>query len=306
MTLSWPRLTWPALAMRQVAPWSRKMSATSRAGRGMSAGALGRRLVWLRPQRREPIERAHDHADGVGGDTRIERGGLELGGPEQDLDHADVDVLLQQVGREAVAQRVRRDPLGDPGPGSGSVNRPIELTRGERVDRVLSREQPDLGPGDPPPVPQELEELRREQRKAIPSSLALLDPEQHAPGIDVADLERYDLGHAQARAKGSAQGSLVLRPRRRLQDAHDLFEAQDDGDLARLGDERQRFGHGGPVHRDGEEEPQGRDRAVDGWRADAGLGPVQLVEAQLLGRGRIGRSAEEGREVLDVADIVVL
>src|SRR3954447_20957408 len=71
MTLSWPRLTWPALAVRQAAPWSRKMSATSRAGRGMSAGALCRRLAWLHPYRREPIERAHDHADGVGSDPRI-------------------------------------------------------------------------------------------------------------------------------------------------------------------------------------------------------------------------------------------
>jgi hypothetical protein len=48
------------------------------------------------------------------------------------------------------------------------------------------------------------------------------------------------------------------------------------------------------------------DRAVDGRRADAALGPVQLVEAQLLGCGRIGRSAEEGSEGLDLADVVVL
>ncbi len=32
MTLSWPRLRWPALAARQAAPWSRKISATSRLG----------------------------------------------------------------------------------------------------------------------------------------------------------------------------------------------------------------------------------------------------------------------------------
>src|SRR3954453_20906583 len=217
MTLSWPRLTWPALAVRQAAPWSRKMSATSRAGRGMSAGALGRRLAWLHPYRREPIERAHDHADGVGSDPRIERRGLELGLPDQDLDHADVDVLLQQVSGEAVAQRGRRDPLGDPGPLGGGMDRPIDRTRGERVEPVLSGEQPDLGPGDPPPVPQQLEQLRREHRKAIPSPLALLDPEQHALGINVADLERNDLRDAQARPVGGTQGSLVLRPRRRLQ-----------------------------------------------------------------------------------------
>jgi hypothetical protein len=33
ITFIWARLTWPRLAARQAAPWSRKMSATSRAGR---------------------------------------------------------------------------------------------------------------------------------------------------------------------------------------------------------------------------------------------------------------------------------
>ena len=59
MTLSWPRLTWPALAVHQAGPRGRgKMSASSRAGRTMSACALCRRLASrLHPQRREPIER---------------------------------------------------------------------------------------------------------------------------------------------------------------------------------------------------------------------------------------------------------
>jgi len=37
MTLSWPRLTWPALALRHAGPWPRKISATSSAGRDKSA-----------------------------------------------------------------------------------------------------------------------------------------------------------------------------------------------------------------------------------------------------------------------------
>jgi len=45
--------------------------------------ALGGRLVFLGVQRREAIQRAHDFADGVGGNTGIERGGLELGVPKQ-------------------------------------------------------------------------------------------------------------------------------------------------------------------------------------------------------------------------------
>jgi hypothetical protein len=38
ITFSWSRLTCPALALRHAAPWSRKISATSSAGRDMIAG----------------------------------------------------------------------------------------------------------------------------------------------------------------------------------------------------------------------------------------------------------------------------
>ena len=54
-------------------------------------------------------------ADRLGRDLGVERRRLELGVAEQHLDHADVDVLFQQMGGEAVPQRVRRHPLLDPG-----------------------------------------------------------------------------------------------------------------------------------------------------------------------------------------------
>ena len=38
ITFKWSRLTWPALALRHVAPWSRKISATSSIGRDMAGG----------------------------------------------------------------------------------------------------------------------------------------------------------------------------------------------------------------------------------------------------------------------------
>jgi hypothetical protein len=37
ITLSWPRLIWPALARRHAGPWPRKMSATSSDGRDTRA-----------------------------------------------------------------------------------------------------------------------------------------------------------------------------------------------------------------------------------------------------------------------------
>src|SRR5712691_11160024 len=46
ITLIWPRLTWPALALRHAAPWSRKISATSSVGRDMAAPRLRRQRVF--------------------------------------------------------------------------------------------------------------------------------------------------------------------------------------------------------------------------------------------------------------------
>src|SRR3977135_3849361 len=56
------------------------------------AGRLRWRLsLPLRHQRREPVERAHDLTDDVGGDMSVARRGVELGVAEQDLDDTDVD-----------------------------------------------------------------------------------------------------------------------------------------------------------------------------------------------------------------------
>ena len=41
ITFIWPRLTCPALARRHAAPWSRKISATSSAGRDMTGRYAG-------------------------------------------------------------------------------------------------------------------------------------------------------------------------------------------------------------------------------------------------------------------------
>ena len=108
ITFNWPRLTWPALALRHAGPWSRKISATSRTGRPMTAGAYAGGLAPPDLQRGQAIQRAHDVPDGVGGDARVERGRVELGVSQQNLDHPDIDVLLKQVGCKAVPQSMRR------------------------------------------------------------------------------------------------------------------------------------------------------------------------------------------------------
>src|SRR5215207_3943583 len=103
------------------------MSATSSDGRLTAAVSPVRPRLVLR-HKPDPVEGAHDRADRGGGDTGIERGGLELGVPEQHLDDANVDVLLQQMRGEAVAQGVRRYPLADPGRLGRGVDGAVHLT----------------------------------------------------------------------------------------------------------------------------------------------------------------------------------
>jgi hypothetical protein len=133
----------------------------------------------------------------------------------------------------------------------------------------------------------------------------LPDPQQHALGVDVADLECDDLGDAQPGAVGGGECRLVLRPRRRMEQQRDFLDAQH-------GRQPARFAHDGepprkvrPVERHGEEEAQRRDRTVDAWRPHASLRLVQLETAQILRRRCVGRPANEGRERAHVANVVV-
>ena len=229
ITFNWPRLTWPALARRHAGPWPRKMSATSSDGRDTAAlQAGGSALLELA---RNMIERAHDLPDGLGGDAGIERGGVELGVPQQDLDHPDIGVLLQKMRRKAVTKGVRGHPLADLGHlGCGIAGAP-ELARRHRVDRVHTGKQPPLWACRVVPGAQQLEQMRRKHHVAVFVALALFDPDHHALAVDVGYLQRDHLGDAQSGAIGHTQCRLVFEPRRRIEKTCDFFRAQDDRQL---------------------------------------------------------------------------
>lgn len=59
---------------------------------------------------------------------------------EQRLDDADIDAVFEQMGREAVAQRVRADALGYPRCLSGFDHDAVELACRNRLEIVLSGE----------------------------------------------------------------------------------------------------------------------------------------------------------------------
>src|SRR5262249_29717856 len=155
-TFSWPRLTRPRLASRQAAPWSRKISATSRAGRTITPALLR----WLRFggfRQGEPVERAHDGSQYVGGDVRIARGRLQFGMAEKHLDNTHIQTTLHQMCREGMTQRVRRDPRPEACRIGRGVAGAIELSIRDRQQWILTRKQPAPRPALHPPRAQDRE-----------------------------------------------------------------------------------------------------------------------------------------------------
>src|SRR6516164_7174991 len=119
---------------------------------------------------------------------------------------------------EAVPQYVWRYALLDAGGLSGGMDGAIELTGRQRLDRVAAGKQPTprqqqaAPPALPPPGTQQLEQLRRQHCVTVPTPLAAFDAQQHALGIDIANLERDDFRDAQPSAICSGEPRLILRP----------------------------------------------------------------------------------------------
>ncbi len=115
----------------------------------------------------ELLQRALDRPQGGGCHMTVTRRGIELATLQQYLDHPDIDLLFQQVGREAMPQRVQGDPLVDVGGLLGVVKDAAQLAGGQRIGRVLSWKQPAMGqhhallPASTPPGAQKREQIVR-------------------------------------------------------------------------------------------------------------------------------------------------
>src|SRR6202045_3624621 len=132
---------------RHAAPWSRKISATSKAGRGMAVGRSSRlRCLSSLPGRparlAQQVEWALDGGDHAGGHARVARCRLELVVTEESLNDADIGPTFEQMGRKTVAQRMQRHRLLDAGRLSRLVKQTIELPGRHRLSWLAAREQP--------------------------------------------------------------------------------------------------------------------------------------------------------------------
>ena len=116
---------------------------------------------------RQAIERALRRPDRMGGDLRVARCRRQIIVPEQDLDDPDIGSVLEKMRREAVAQRVQRDALGQ---ARSLHRRPAGGVQHGRIDRMIfvtTGEQIKPRPGEPPVGAQDAEQLGRQHHVAI-------------------------------------------------------------------------------------------------------------------------------------------
>src|SRR6516165_1285776 len=190
MTLSWPRLTWPAWEARQAGPRWRKISATSTAGRDNGRASAG----WLHLGQQQ-VEGTGHLTDRLDGDADVERRRVQLLVSEQSLDDPDIGLLLQQMRSKAVPQGMNPDAFDDARTPRCQANNAVKLAP-TRVSPAIAGKQPGLAGRHPsllargaPPFAQQLEKVGRKHDIAILLPLALLDPDDHALTIDIGELQ---------------------------------------------------------------------------------------------------------------------
>src|SRR6516162_6325719 len=125
------------------------MSATSRAGRTMSDGAMApaaSQYVALRVcgAARSGRKRALDLGDHSNRHPGVVGCRLGLVVSNQRGNHADILAALEQMGREGMAKRMKRKRHAQPGGFRGFFEQPAELARSQRLKTIAPGKQPML------------------------------------------------------------------------------------------------------------------------------------------------------------------
>src|SRR5216684_2060471 len=318
ITFIWSRLTCPALARRHATPWSRKISATSRAGRDMAS--LRRRLVFaalpgLLARLRQQVERALDAGDHAGSDAGVARRRVQFVVTKQRLDDSNIDAALEQVGRKTVAQCVQRHGLLDSGRIGRFVEQAAQLAGAHRLAALGTWKQPTFlwrrsgimtRWASLPPLAQQVERLGRQHDIAVLASLGLLHPNDLLCAVDVLDLEPDHLAGTQAAAIAEAEQYAHLEAAGDREQAARLVLAHHQRNLLRLAEVINLGRKVRPPQCYAEQELHPGHNAVAIADAHGRLGQVQLETTNVIRCGRIGRSLQKCSETPAVVDVTSL
>src|SRR6476660_7860692 len=168
-------------------------------------------------------------------------------------------------------------------------------------DAVVGRRRPHL-----PPLPRQLEHLRRQHHVPVLASLRLHDADNLLLAVDVTRPQPHHLAGSQPATIGQRSQRSRLQALRHGQDTLDLLRAQHRRQPLGLLDVPDLGRQIVATERDAEQEPYpGHDPIAV---ADAGpaLDQVQLKLTHLVGRCRIGRALQPGGEPLATGNVATL
>lgn len=209
---------------------------------------------------------------------------------------------------ERMAQRMRRNRLGNATAPMGRPAGAVHRAGGDRLPGAIAGKEPGAGATHPPPVAQHLEQRRGEHDVAILLPLALLDAEDHALSVDRRRGQAHGFGDAKAGGIAGREDRAMLERRHAVKELGDFAGAEHHGQrVRRLG--RRDHGVDRPrlLEGDGVEEAEGGHGDHQGRRRQLLLsGQIDLVGPNLLGAQRGGRPAEVAGEARDVLDVGTL
>jgi hypothetical protein len=134
---------------------------------------------------------------------------------------------------KGVAQRVRRDRLGEARPVPHGPAGILNCGGGDRLTRQIAGEQPLLRPNSAVIVSEDLQELGRKHDVSVLPPLALLDADGHAPAIDRCRRQMDRLRNPQTRRVADGQDHAVLEALDSVEEFADLLRAHHDGKCLR-------------------------------------------------------------------------
>src|SRR5262252_3151644 len=234
---------------------------------------------------------------------------------QERLDDSDIGPAFEQVSRKAVAQRVQRHTLPDPGCIRRLVEQPVELAGRHWLVAAPAGKQPTFlhrhsgimtRRAHLPPLSQQIKHLGRQHDVAVLAAFGLLNANDFLGAVDMLDLQTDHLTGTQAAAVAKTEQHADLEVLSDGKKPFRLVRAHHERNLLRLSDVVDLGSKVEPAQRHAKQKPQPGHDAIAIADARAALGKVQLEAANVLQGRRVRGSLQKCRELLAAADMAPL
>jgi hypothetical protein len=245
-------------------------------------------------------------SDRIHRDARIARRRIDVAMAEQSLNDANIDLLFQQMRREAVSQRVHGDIFIEAGRLGSVVEDPLQRSGGNRLQRIGAGKEPMGRLGSLSIVAKDAEQLLGEHHVAILASFAVTDGDDHAGAVNIATGESDEFGHAQAGGVDGDKGRAHLQIADGLQEPPDLFTGENGGQGVLPSGVRNLIDNVFLPERLSVEKPQRPHDRIDRSRLEFACNKMKVIGAHIFQAELVRRASMISAESGNSGDIDIL